>query len=113
MGPPVGPPKTCERVRGRSRRSENALDSRDIWRLPGDEHAIFSRVLFGPAGDAHSRADGVTPPASALFDFPAKVAIAITVSLGLAHDFGGFALALARLLDPLLGFLMAIRAIPL
>ena len=45
MGPPVGPPKTGEPVRGPPKRSENARDGRDIPRLPRHEHAIFSRVL--------------------------------------------------------------------
>ena len=43
MGPPVDPPRTSEPARGRPKPSETALDGRDRRRLPGHEHAIFSR----------------------------------------------------------------------
>src|SRR5262249_23697013 len=46
-GPPVDPPCRFEPAQGRLKPPDNALDERDIWRLPGDEHAIFSRVLYG------------------------------------------------------------------
>src|SRR5207245_2285833 len=49
MGPPVGPPKTLEPVRERCKPSEHALDGCDMWRLPGDEHAIFVGCSTEPA----------------------------------------------------------------
>jgi hypothetical protein len=45
MDPPVDPPGTFQPAQGRLRPSENALDERDRWRLPGSEPAIFSRGL--------------------------------------------------------------------
>src|SRR5206468_11105448 len=48
IDPPVDPPGTVERVRGRSKPLETTLDNRDMERLPADEHAIFSRGFSLP-----------------------------------------------------------------
>lgn len=43
---PVDPPGPIERVRGRSKPFETALDGGDIWRLPAEGHAIVSCVAL-------------------------------------------------------------------